>query len=392
MRSSSRRLLVALFALGLVAAGAGTAAAAETAASELVIIRDGDRISEDLYAVGTRVIVEGVVDGDLIAFAAEDVTITGTVTGDLVAVAPLVEITGEVSGAARVLGGELRLSGEIGEDLVDSTWRAALDSGSVVGGDALIWAVELEAAGRVGGDLEGTQRTTRLQGEVDGRVEVTVTSLTVTGPLEVGDDLGYRSKRAAEGLGEATVGGVVVHKTALPPNIRVRALALLVRLLVVIALTATALLVAWGWPQRTVVAADLARARTLRCAGYGAVVMLSPLILVLVAWLVAALAPASASFPFLVAFLPVVLAASGMVLVLSLVAGVPSALALGRLVSGRLHLYGAMLVGSALAGLIWMIPWIGWLVPAAFLSVGLGAWMLALRAGVDDGEPAHLAG
>ena len=82
--------------------------------------------------------------------------------------------------------------------------NASLGGESTVGGDVLIWAFSVTAAGSVGGDFEGTQRTLRIEGEVDGDVDVTVNRMLITGPLTVDGDLGYRSPVEAEGIDQAT--------------------------------------------------------------------------------------------------------------------------------------------------------------------------------------------
>ena len=123
--------------------------------------------------------------------------------------------------------------------------------------------------------------------------------MVVAGPLEVGGDLGYRSRNEAVGLEEAEVSGVVAQKTPLPPNIRVRALGILTRILVVLGLTSASLLVGWGWPDRTGIAGDRGRARPLRSWLIGALIILSPLIVAGIAALIAGIAPASAFVPVL---------------------------------------------------------------------------------------------
>jgi hypothetical protein len=360
--------------------------AAETASSELVIIREGDTLEADLYATGVRIIIEGVINGDLTAFAAEEVIISGQVTGSVVAVAPTVTVSGDVGGALRTTANVLEVSGSVGSDLVAAAVGAGLRPGSVVGGDVVVWAVNLEAAGTIGSNLEGTQRTTRVEGTVNGDVEISVGRLIVTGPFEVAGDLGYRSEIEAEGLDHASVGGVTVDKAPLPPNIRIRALGLLARLLAILGLTTAAMLVAWGWPDRTRRAAEQARTQLLKAYGFGALVMLSPFLLGGVAALVAGLTPAAASLPLLAIFGPLVVATAGLVLVLSLVAGVPAVLTLGELLPRKLALYGSILAGSALAALLWMVPLVGWLVPLVVLPTGLGAWMLSFRQERETGS------
>lgn len=360
--------------------------AAETASSELVIIREGDTLEGDFYATGVRIIIEGVINGDLTAFAAEEVTISGEVTGSVVAVAPTVTVSGDVGGALRTTANVLEVSGSVGSDLVAAAVGAGLRSGSVVGGDVVVWAVNLEAAGTIGSNLEGTQRTTRVEGTINGDVEISLRRLIVTGALEVAGDFGYRSEIEADGLDQASVGGVTVHKVPLPPNIRIRALGLLARLLAILGLTTAAVLVAWSWPDRTRRAAEQARGQLLKAYGFGAVVMLSPFLLGGVAALIAGLTPAAASLPLLAIFGPLVVATAGVVLVLSLVAGVPSVLALGELLPRKLPLYGSILAGSALVALPWMVPFVGWLVPLLVLPTGLGAWMLSFRQERETGS------
>ena len=388
MRSLSRTALCVGFAGVSLFLASGTAQAAETAASEIVIITEDSTVSDDLYAAGVRIIIEGTVEGDLVAFGAEEIVVSGEVTGSVLAIAPSVTVSGRIGESARVSSSRLTVSGSIDGDLVAAALNVDLDSGSEVTGDVLVWAVEMNAAGTIGADLEGTQRTLRLAGSIGGDVDVSVNRLIVTGPLEVTGDLGYRSPSVAEGLDQVTVGGVVVRKTPVPPNIRVRALGLLARFLVVLGLTSAAILVAWGWPKRTSLAGDRARAQTVRSFGYGALTMLSPLLLTGIGVLIASLVPASASLPLLAIFGPLVLATAGIVLVLSLVAGVPAVLALGRALPRERGLFGSIVIGSLVAGLVWLIPYVGWLVPLLVLPIGLGAWMLSFRETREPGaEP-----
>jgi cytoskeletal protein CcmA (bactofilin family) len=379
MHYLSRSALCAGIAGIFILVATSPARAAETAASEIVIVPEGDTVTEDLYAAGSRVVIEGTIEGDLIAFAAEEVVIPGEVTGSVVAVAPTVTIGGEVGGSVRFTANRIAISGSVGGDLVGAALRADLTPESTIEGDALVWAFRLVAAGTIGTDLEGTQRTLELAGSVGGDVDVSVNSLIVTGPLEVTGDMGYRSPAEAEGLSQASVGGVVAHKTPLPPNIRVRALGMLTRFLVVLGLTCAALLVAWGWPGRTESAGERARTNVWRALGRGALVILSPLIVTGIAALIAGLVPASASLPLLAVFVPLILALAGLVLVLSLVAGVPAILALGLALPGERGLYGSVVLGSIVAGILWLVPWIGWLVPLLVLPIGLGAWLLSFR-------------
>lgn len=384
MPSRSRAAALSVLVGVILTMSATPALAIEVSSSEFVIIQPGDVLADDLYAGAVKVTVEGVIDGDLIVAAGEAVIIEGRVTGSVVAIAPLVEVSGVVDGSLRVSGNDLVLTGDVGGDVVAAVVDADFAEGSVIRQDALVWAWSLSARGRIAGDLEGSQRSLRVAGTIDGDVDVSATRVSAGNGLTVGGDFGYRSNNEAAGLSEATVGGAVAHKTPLPPNLRVRALDFFGSYLLIIFLTVTALAVAWGWPQATRQAIGVVTSRPWSAWWRGAAVLASPLILAGLVGLVLALAPASASFPLLLILVPLVLALAGLVLALGLVAGIPAVGRLGSLLFRRLDVFGAIVAGSVVAGALWLLPLVGFLVPLVVLPVGLGSWILARRPGVTS--------
>jgi cytoskeletal protein CcmA (bactofilin family) len=378
MRFLSRGLVVVgLFgAVGVLTSS--PASAAETSNSEFVIIRPDDVVTDDLYAGAIRVVVEGRLEGDLVAFAAEEVVIEGTVTGSVLAIAPRVTITGEVGGSVRVSGNTLEVDGTVDGDVVAAVWTAVLSPESVVNGDVLVWGWRVDATGTIGQDLTGTQRTLNVAGEISGDVDVSVSQLTIVGPLTVDGDLAYRSAREAAGLEDADVAGAIVQKSPLAPNLRVRALSLLGRFMVVLFLTVAALTAAYGWPQRTTSAVAEVGRRPVRNWLKGAGLLFAPLAMAALTGVLLGLAPAAAAFPLLAVLVPVILALAGLSFALALVAGAPAVGWLGGVLFRRLDLYGAILAGSLLVGVLWYVPVIGWLVPVIVLPLGLGAWMSQL--------------
>jgi hypothetical protein len=353
--------------------------AAETSNSEFVIIREDDVFVEDLYAGAISVVVEGTLDGDLIAFAAEEIVIDGTVTGSVIAVSPSVTVNGVVGGSLRVAGNRLSITGEVGADVVATVVSADLSSSSDVVGDVLVWSWNTNVTGSIGGDLTGTQRNLDLGGSIGGDVDVSVARLEIVEELTVTGDLGYRSAANAEGLAQATVGGAIVDKTPLPPNLRVRALGLLGRFLVILILSVAAISAAYGWPRRTAGAITEVGHVPIRRWLVGASVLFSPLIAIVLTGLVLGLAPAAAAFPLLAVLVPVILALLGVAFALGLVAGAPAVGWLGGVLFKRLDMYGAILAGSILIGALWYLPYIGWLVPVVVLPLGLGAWLATWR-------------
>ncbi|MGH3650553.1 MAG: hypothetical protein ACRDU9_07560 [Acidimicrobiia bacterium] len=384
MRFLSRRALLAVVA-GLVLFGVpAPVLAAETSNAEFVIIPEDDVFPDDLYAGAIRVVVEGTIEGDLIAFAAEEIVINGTVTGSVIALTPRITVNGEIGDSLRVSANRLTITGEVAGDVVAAVFDAEVSSSSRVAGDLLLWAWNADLRGEIGADLTGTQRSLELAGAISGDVDISTSRLTVVERLTVGGDLGYRSGREAEGLGLGEVAGAVVHKTPLPPNLRVRALGLLGRFMVVLFLSVAALSAAYGWPRRTGRAVAEVGRTPLRKWLTGALVLSSPLLAMLVTGLVLGLAPPAAAFPLLAVLAPLVVALVGLAFGLALVAGAPIVGWLGGVVFRSFDLYAAILAGSIIVGIVWYLPWVGWLVPLVVLPLGLGAWMATWRTQPDD--------
>ena len=375
MRSRSDRLFAALTAGVLLFLIATPAMGAQTSNSEFVIIQEDDVFPEDLYAGAIRIIIEGTLDGDLTAFAAEEIVINGTVTGSVTALTPSLIVNGEVGGSLRMSGNRLTIEGQVDGDVVAAVVTADLTASSRVGGDVLVWAWGASALGSIGMDLTGTQRSLELAGVIGGDVDVSVGQLTVVDDLTVHGDLGYRSDAQGEGLDLADVGGTIVDKETLPANLRVRAIGLLGRILVMVVLSVAALSAAYGWPRRTARAIALAGSKPVGKWLRGALVFLSPLVAVAVTGLILGLAPAAVAFPLLAVLVPVILALMGIAFALAIVSGAPVAGWIGGVVFKRLDLYGAILVGSLMIGVLWWVPLLGWLVPLLVLPWGLGAWM-----------------
>lgn len=375
MRSLSRGAPLLAFAFLLVVVPVLPAAAAQIDGADVIVITEDRVFPEDLYAAANRILVRGTIDGDLIAVAAQDVRIEGVVTGSVTVLAPEVVVTGEVGGSLRATGGTVTVTGEVGGDLVMAASRLELADTGRVAGDVVSWSWTGAVAGAVGRDLGGTIRNLTLGGDIGRDVSVTVGGLTVTPGLTVAGDLTYRSNSVATGIEDADVGGVVVHQTPVPPNIRIRALFIAVKVVLAIMLSAMALLVASSWPERTERALDGVKKRPLRSVLFGLGVVLSPLLVVAIAFGLFAVAPPEASLPLIAVLIPVLFATLGIVMVLGLVAGVPAAAAVGSLIRRKATLAGAVAVGSAVIAVLWLIPVVGWIFGLAAMVLGMGGWI-----------------
>src|SRR6266508_2493864 len=85
--------------------------------AEEIIIPAGETVRHDLYAAGSRVRIDGRVEGDLFA-AAEQLDINGSVDGDVFAAGNRVSIAGQVAGDLRTAAASVLIAGNVGEDVM----------------------------------------------------------------------------------------------------------------------------------------------------------------------------------------------------------------------------------------------------------------------------------
>ncbi|HSJ35578.1 MAG TPA: hypothetical protein VLB85_11050 [Acidimicrobiia bacterium] len=353
--------------------------------SDVVLVDAGAVIEDDLYAAGNRVVVLGRIEGDLTVVAFEDVTIAGTVRGDVVGVAGSVIVTGTVTESVRVMAPTLEVTGEVGGDVVGVAWTTIL--GGSVDGDAVIWGRNARLEGTLGGSLEGQTRSMTLAGRVDENVDITVDRLTVEAGTSVGSDLGYRSHNPAEGVELAEVGGSVVQRLPLPPNIRVRALFILGKILIGLLAAVMGLVLMWALPDGSRRAMASVQRSPLQAWVAGMIVMATPLAAVALAATMAALAPPQATLPLIAVFVPVALAILGVILALAFAAPTAVYPWLGRFRRPGRGAVRAFLYAAAVVILAALIPWVSWLVILVVLPIGIGGWIG--RSEDEATEPEH---
>lgn len=378
-------IIVGLAALlGLVLA-AVPALAAERTAADLVLVDETTVIADDLYAAGNRIVVEGRIDGDLVASAFADVVISGTVTGDVMVVAGSVTVTGDVGGSVRAVAPEVVVAGTVQGDVVTLGWEPGV-AGSI-DGDVLVWGWDATVGGDVGGDLEGQSRVLALTGTVRGGVDVTVDRLRVGEDAVVEGDLGYRSPHPSQEVDQAEVGGTVVHRSPLAANVRVRALFVLAKVLLGLMAAVVGLLVMWAVPGRSDRVAAAVRRTPVRSWLIGLAVTVAPLVVVGLAAVLLALTPTQAALPVLAVMAPVFLAVVGLVAAAGLVAPVAVYPVLGDLRAGARSPVRAFLLGAVVVTLLSLVPWLSWVVAVVVVPLGIGGWVRPRTADTVSASP-----
>lgn len=347
----------------MVAVGSLTSIAlppADVAVAEVVLVREGDVVDEDLYAAAAEVVVEGDVQGDLLVLARQ-LRVTGTVQGDILGTVGGAVIGGEVGGSVRLAAGEIVADGTIADDLAALGGSVELEG--EVGRDVLGMGGSLSLRGSVERALRGNFRSIRLDGRVGGDVEVAVEDLRVGPSAVVAGKLAYRPGGPASISGAAEIGGELIERGGNPVNIRVRAAQFLVRMLGFLAFVVTGLALLLISTRAAAAAVEAAVLHPWRSGLLGfAGLALSPVLAVLLALTVVGLP---------IALLLLSIWAFG------LFAGpVPAVAALGqRLLRGRRGLFGGFVLGAPVWGALLLVPYAGPLVYLVFLVWGMGAWL-----------------
>jgi cytoskeletal protein CcmA (bactofilin family) len=369
-----RRSLFSLLIVAIVVA-IPAPAWAETVESDYVLIRPGDVIGEDLYALGNRAEIAGRVEGDLVVAAAGEVIISGTVTGDVLVLAGSVSVLGEVGGSVRALTPRFVIDGgNLGEDVLLAAWQATVNG--EIGRDLLLWARSARVEGSVGGDVDGQQRELTLAGKVEGDVDVSVRKLSVEESAVLAGDLRYVSRGEASVSPQAEVDGQQVARKPLPANVRIRGLGLLVAVLAGFTAAAAGLALLWAVPGPVTQAASRLRRRPVASLVTGLMLVATLPALAAIAGVLFTTASPEAVLPLLAVFIPLLAAVSGLLLVSLLIAPAPAAIAAGELGNRARSFHARLLVGLAILGLMAALPWIGLPVLGLAVAAGLGSWVV----------------
>lgn len=115
-------------------------------------VHPGERIGENVYAVGGTVSVVDVIDGDLYV-AGGTVNLTGEVTKDVTVVSGTLVVSGKIGGDLRVAGGNVTVGGSIGEELAVVGGNVNVLPNATVGSEAYIAGGVINLSGLFPADL-----------------------------------------------------------------------------------------------------------------------------------------------------------------------------------------------------------------------------------------------
>lgn len=363
-----------MFAFILTLLGASAASAADFRTGTSITIGEGEVIDDDLYLLGTTIIMDGTVNGDVFVIGTT-IEINGTVNGNVSLAGESVLIGGNVSDGARIAANDFSLSGSIGEDLVILGNSNIIGSSGLVGRDLILTVASLTLNGAVERRVAGVAESVTHNGSVGTEFDIGVTNLIITDNASIGGDLTYRSEKEAEIASGAEIGGEMKHEmdaeaTDTDVGFSFDSIAFGVAGLIMTAVYGTALLLIF--PRLSVTASNQLLENPLMSIGMGIVFLIVvPIVSVLVM--------------ITVVGIPLGLIALLLYGIALFSAQVFVGLTIGRLILSffadgkrRLIQFFGLLIGLLILYGISFIPYVGPWAPLIVVILGLGGLMMAI--------------
>jgi len=207
MKRISLGVLLVLFSL--ISVPALTEAKTVLRSGESVSISDDQKVAGNFYGLSDTISLAGEVDGDVLLLGGT-VVVNGVVADDVLVIGGNVTVSGKVAGDVRVLAGNVTLTGEIGGSVAVVTGKLDILSGAKVSGDVLVYGGNLNVSGEVTGQVLGSIGSVRVDGPVEGGIDIETNDLTLGDKAQIGGDVRYVGNNDLVRSQNATVSGEVV--------------------------------------------------------------------------------------------------------------------------------------------------------------------------------------
>ncbi|MBA2484514.1 MAG: hypothetical protein H0V35_00160 [Nitrospira sp.] len=178
---------------------------------ERVVLRAGQVVQGDYFAVGPHVEISGIVNGDLYA-AGGEVVVNGVVNGDVIVAGGTVSLSGTVAQDARIAGARVTISGTIGRNATLGGADIHLTETAQVRENLLAGGGNVHLAGHVGRDARIGAAKVMVSNEVERDLVVAAGSVRLTSKAVVGRNLRYWSETATSIDEGASVRGTTAQR------------------------------------------------------------------------------------------------------------------------------------------------------------------------------------
>jgi cytoskeletal protein CcmA (bactofilin family) len=145
--------------------------AGETITGDNATLPSGTIVSEDLYAAGRNVTIDGSALRDVNAIAGE-FTLNGLINGNLNLAARTVTINGPIGRSIRITAQKVTINSTVGGDAVIFAGSVTIAPNATITGDLILATADSTVEGTVQGSVKGGSNDFNLDGTVSGAVAV----------------------------------------------------------------------------------------------------------------------------------------------------------------------------------------------------------------------------
>lgn len=163
---------------------------------DIVHISNLHQIEDDLYIGGSNVTVDGTVEGDLLVLAFT-VKTNGYIENSVSVVSEKFNHSGEISGSLRCISQDVRINGYVGRSILSYGISFTLDERGLVEKDLRVRGETINIDGNVKGkaDLKGKYVT--ITGTIENDLTIEAEHISINAPALIKGDLKYISPNQA---------------------------------------------------------------------------------------------------------------------------------------------------------------------------------------------------
>lgn len=191
MSTTLRSLPLVTAGLVLIALSSGLGSTFQSA--DNVRISPLHEIDDDFYAVAENITVDGSISGDLFGLSSQ-INIKGKIFQSANLACRYADHSGSIDGSLRWLGERLTINGRVGGSVLAAGVAIMIRQGSVVEKDVHAYAKEIDLDGNILGNVDCAGNTIRITGQIGGNVELTAKKIIISPPAVIRGDLTYETE------------------------------------------------------------------------------------------------------------------------------------------------------------------------------------------------------
>lgn len=332
-------------------------------------VRADETVDNTVFIGSKNVDIAGTVNGDVFC-GAQTVNISGTVNGDVICGAQTINISGSVEGDVRLGAQTVNLTGTVSRNATIAAQTINTDSKSQIAVDADFGASDVNLNGNIGRDLAVGGANINIGGSVGRDIKSSADKISLSPSAKVGGGIDYTSRnKISVANGAAVAGQVTQHEPKKEKGSLVKLMFFggVAALIFALVLLACALVVTALFPQAVHRVSSQGIARPWRSLLVGFIAsIVAPIIGVILLFTVVGIPLAILMF---IAWM-----------LIAMTSGLFTAYYVGRRVwTSQNNALLRVLAGGAILLILYMIPFIGFLIMLLAFWLGVGMVLQELK-------------